>query len=235
MSVRQIVIDTETTGLSPEAGHRIIEIGGVELVDRKLTGNNFHHYLNPEREIEAGAIKVHGISNEFLADKPIFGKVAEEFLRYIEGATLIIHNAPFDVSFLNCEMRLSGLTKTVNDYATVFDTLALARKKHPGQRNNLDALCKRYNVDFRVREGGHGALIDATLLAQVYLAMTGGQTTLMFDEMERTPVELDRPVDINKKKQFLKVITANQDEETAHREYLAMINKASGAKCLWED
>ncbi len=176
--MRQIVLDTETTGIDPRQGHRIIEIGCVELVDRKLTNNHYHQYVHPEREVEQEAIDVHGITNEFLEDKPKFIEIAHDFLEFIKGAELVIHNAPFDVGFINHEFRLlnQGLGK-VTDYCSVIDTLALAREKHPGQKNNLDALCRRYFVDNSAREL-HGALLDSEILADVYLLMTGGQTSL---------------------------------------------------------
>ncbi|MEO5343037.1 MAG: DNA polymerase III subunit epsilon [Gammaproteobacteria bacterium SHHR-1] len=179
---RQIVLDTETTGLEPSEGHRIIEIGCVEMINRRLTGNNFHQYLQPDREIDAGAIEVHGISNEFLADKPRFAEVAASLLDYLRGAELIIHNAAFDVGFLNHELAQLGADQgRVEDHCQVTDSLVLARKKHPGQRNSLDALCKRYEVNNSHRDL-HGALLDAEILAQVYLAMTGGQKSLQLQQ-----------------------------------------------------
>lgn len=181
--MRQIAIDTETTGLDIENGHRVIEIGAVEMIDRRLTGNHFHFYLNPEREVEAGALAVHGITNDFLKDKPLFAEVAEPLLAFIKNAELIIHNAPFDTGFLNFELnRVNKKYPSLNDEWSIVDTLLVARKKHPGQRNSLDALCKRYNVDNSERKL-HGALMDAELLARVYLAMTGGQATLFGDDM----------------------------------------------------
>lgn len=175
---RLIVLDTETTGLSTKDGNRILEIGCVELVDRRLTGNNFHIYINPQRDSEEGALRVHGITSEFLADKPTFSQIAKTFIDYIRGAELIIHNAPFDVGFLNYELVDLLNLSPIESLCTVFDTLADAKKRHPSQRNNLDALCKRYNVDNAHREL-HGALLDAQILADVFLAMTGGQFSLM--------------------------------------------------------
>ncbi len=175
--MRQIVLDTETTGLEVGQGHRIIEIGGVEIIDRRLTGRHFHKYVNPERHIDDGAFEVHGISQDFLADKPRFAEVAEEFLAFVRGAELIIHNAPFDVAFLDAELaRLDG-ELCVGRICRITDSLAMARHKHPGQKNSLDALCRRYQVDNSAREL-HGALLDAEILADVYLSMTGGQTLL---------------------------------------------------------
>ena len=181
MAHRQIVLDTETTGLEPSQGHRIIEIGCVELVDRKLTGKYYHEYIQPEREIDQGALEVHGISNEFLADKPVFSHIVAEFLDFVSGAELIIHNAPFDIGFLDHELMLAAnKVKKMSKICSVVDSLVLARSKHPGQKNNLDALCKRYAVDNAKREL-HGALLDAEILADVYLMMTGGQTSLGLD------------------------------------------------------
>jgi DNA polymerase-3 subunit epsilon len=233
--MRQIVLDTETTGLEPEQGHRIIEIGCVELVDRRLTGNNFHQYLRPDRAIDAGAVEVHGITSEFLADKPRFADILDDFVRYIRGAELIIHNAPFDVGFLDQELgRIEGGTPTVRDLCEVTDTLALARKMHPGQRNSLDALCKRYGIDNTHREL-HGALLDAEILADVYLAMTGGQTAFVLDSgqvdsdggrvatIRRLPAERPR----------LKVVRASHGELGRHTQRLQAI--AASGRCLWQE
>ena len=182
--MKQIVLDTETTGLEPKQGHRIIEIGCVELINRRETKRNFHQYLNPEREIEDGAYNVHGLSNEFLSDKPRFADIAQDFIDFIKDSELIIHNAPFDVGFINSELKLMGKKwGQVEDYCKVFDTLLLAREKHPGQKNNLDALCKRYDVDNSNRDL-HGALLDAEILLDVYLGMTGGQTDLSLEQIE---------------------------------------------------
>jgi DNA polymerase-3 subunit epsilon len=178
--MRQIVLDTETTGIDPNEGHRIIEIGCVELVERALTGRNYHVYVNPGRQVEAEAVAIHGITNEFLADKPLFAVVADEFFEFIRGAELVIHNAAFDVGFMDAEFgRLDGGRKTA-EHCGIVDTLAIARKRHPGQKNNLNALCKRYGVDNSNREL-HGALLDAEILADVYLLLTGGQTALLLD------------------------------------------------------
>ncbi len=190
--MRQIVLDTETTGLEVSLGHRIIEIGCVELINRRVTGNHWHHYLNPEREIDGGAFEVHGISNDFVADKPRFAELAGDFLAYIDGAELIIHNAPFDVGFLNQELaRLDPPASGVEARCDILDTLVLARQKHPGQKNNLDALCRRYEIDNSHRSL-HGALLDARILADVYLAMTGGQGSLGL-EAEQAEAATDRP------------------------------------------
>jgi len=229
---RQIVLDTETTGLEPSQGHRIIEIGCVELVNRRLTGNTWHHYFNPEREIDAGAYAVHGLSNEFLADKPLFGDLAEEFLDYIRGAELIIHNAPFDVGFLNHELSLLDPPRPpVEEVASVLDTLLMARQKHPGQKNTLDALCKRYEIDNSARTL-HGALLDSEILAEVYLMMTGGQTRLMLDaeeEAQQGGVEVRRArVDA----ESLPLWQPAEEGVEAHREYLAFLEEKAG-KVAW--
>jgi DNA polymerase-3 subunit epsilon len=224
---RQIVLDTETTGLDPAAGHRIIEIGAVEMLNRRLTGARFHQYLNPDREIEAGAIEVHGITNESLADKPRFPDIAADFLEFVRGAELIIHNAPFDCGFINHELRRLDDSKTVvQEICTVTDTLKLARSMHPGQKNDLDSLCRRYSID-NSRRTLHGALLDAEILADVYLAMTGGQTTLFSDAgsaasggqsaatVRRLPA--DRPK--------LKVILPTTEELAAHEAWQAILDK----------
>lgn len=231
--MRQIVLDTETTGLEPDRGHKIIEIGGVELVNRRPTGRNFHKYLNPEREIDEGALAVHGITREFLADKPRFADVLDELLEFIAGAELVIHNAAFDVAFLDVEMRKArgAEARTTSSLCAVLDTLALARALHPGQRNSLDALCKRYSVDNSRREL-HGALLDARILADVYLAMTGGQSALaLVDDRHasghaagRAVRALVRPV------AGLTVVRATPAEYEAHDSMMALIAKASGGK-----
>ena len=236
--MRQIVLDTETTGLSPEEGHRIIEIGCVELLNRKLTGNRFHVYLNPERAIDQGAVDVHGLDNKFLADKPLFGQIAADFLAFVQSAELVIHNAPFDVGFINAELRrLDSAPHTISELCSVLDTLALARKKHPGQRNSLDALCKRYSVKNSHREL-HGALLDAEILAEVYLAMTGGQSDLLLDpeKQEETPKSDETQVSLKgeqKERPRLTVISCNGIELKAHEARLSAIDKSSGGRCLW--
>jgi DNA polymerase-3 subunit epsilon len=229
--MRQIVLDTETTGLEPEQGHRIIEIGCVEVVDRRLTGNNFHQYLQPEREIDAAAIEVHGITNEFLEDKPRFADVAQDFIDYVSGAELIIHNAPFDVGFLNHELGLIESAKRIDSLCAVTDTLVMAKKMHPGQRNSLDALCKRYDIDNSHREL-HGALLDAEILADVYLMMTGGQASLMLDGVASNKYGDDLAETIQRlpsNRPKLKVIQANKQELEAHEQQL----KAMGEACVW--
>lgn len=233
--MRQIVLDTETTGLEPTQGHRIIEIGCVELVNRRKTDNNFHVYLNPEREIEDGAFDVHGISNEFLADKPKFADVAQELIEFIRDSELVIHNAPFDVGFLNAELKKLGRKwGKVDDYCQVIDTLLLAREKHPGQKNNLDALCKRYEIDNSKRDL-HGALLDAQILLDVYLAMTGGQETLLLDDAtsEQEPSSGDTRLPGDRKP--LPVIEPTADELAAHEQRLEAMLAESGGKCIWNE
>lgn len=214
---RLIVLDTETTGLSPQDGHRIIEIGCVELIKRRLTGNRFHAYINPQRTIDDGAIAVHGITNEFLQDKPYFADIADEFIDFIRGAELVIHNAPFDVGFINHEFDKLSLG-TVKDYSKVFDTLAYARKKHAGQRNSLDALCKRYGIDNSHRDL-HGALLDAEILADVFLLMTGGQFSLLDNPPEvdnaATHQEVKRTLS---NRPALKIIACNEEELQQHQQ-----------------
>lgn len=237
-TVKQIVLDTETTGLETKQGHRIIEIGCVELVNRKLTHNNYHQYVNPERDIDAGAQEVHGISLESLADKPVMANIVEDFVEYIRGAELIIHNAPFDVGFLNYEFELyAKQTKTkpykIEDLCTVLDSLALARKMHPGQKNNLNSLSKRYGIDTSARTL-HGALLDAEILADTYLAMTGGQGSLSLGaegegnalaDIKQTKVSAERPA--------LKIIQASTEELTAHQSRLEALDKSSDGQCVW--
>ncbi len=232
--MRQIVLDTETTGLEPQAGHRIIEIGCVELIERRPTGNNFHKYLQPDREVDAGAAAVHGITNAFLADKPRFADVVEEFLDYCSGAEFVIHNAPFDIGFLNHELkRWRTDAPAIDQVCSVADSLLLARRLHPGQRNSLDALCKRYGIDNTERDL-HGALLDARILADVYLAMTGGQVSLHLGGEEHVESGLRREAvrHIAVPRGKLRVVHANAGELAAHEARLAAIHKASGC-CVW--
>jgi DNA polymerase-3 subunit epsilon len=233
---RQVVLDTETTGLEPSQGHRIIEIGCVELVDRKLTGRHYHQYINPDREVEQGAIEVHGITNEFLADKPRFHQIAADFLAFINGAELIIHNAPFDVGFIDHEFKLLNAGYApLDQYCAVIDTLVMARQKHPGQRNSLDALCSRYHVDNSQRDL-HGALLDSEILADVYLLMTGGQTALLLSDDEEGdnsggPATGVRRLSADRAP--LTIIRANEAEIAAHNARLDEVEKVSGGNCLW--
>ena len=232
---RQIVLDTETTGLSTADDHRIIEIGCVELINRRATGETFHQYINPERDIDAGAMEVHGISNESLIDKPKFAEVVDDFMRFIDGAELVIHNAAFDVGFLNHELsKIKQEKRHIDDVCTILDTLKLARDKHPGQKNNLDALCRRYKIDNSNREL-HGALLDSEILADVYLAMTGGQVNLLLAEEETKANVKNTELDDVKRKQrgALKVIKASDDELIAHEENLQVLDNKSGGKCVW--
>jgi len=233
--MRQVVLDTETTGLEPKQGHRIIEIGCVELSNRRKTNNHYQQYLNPEREIEDGAYDVHGISNEFLADKPVFADIAQEFIDFIRGSELIIHNAPFDVGFINAELkRLGRQWGKVEDHCTVIDTLVMAREMHPGQKNSLDALCKRYEIDNSQRDL-HGALLDAQILLDVYLVMTGGQTDLLLDEElsgNGQDRHEERRIDTNRPK--LRVIEPTSEELEAHFNKLETVDKESDGNCLWK-
>lgn len=235
--MRQIVLDTETTGLETSQGHRLIEIGCVELVGRRLTGRHFHQYVNPEREIDSGAMEVHGITNAMVADKPLFAHVVNELLDFIRGAELIIHNAPFDLGFLNYELQLLNRSdERIEALCSVVDTLVMARQRHPGQKNNLDALCQRYGVDNSQREL-HGALLDAEILADVYLAMTGGQTALALqgDESEN---QSSGPTESSVRRLHLaagalKVVRADAAELALHEQRLAEIDKVSSGKTLW--
>jgi len=230
--MRQIVLDTETTGLDPAQGHRVIEIGGVELVNRRLTGRHFHQYLNPERAIDAGALEVHGITAEFLRHKPLFADVAEDFLQFIAGSELVIHNAPFDMAFLDHELkRVDRTSSPLAQQCSVLDTLTMARAMHPGQRNSLDALCKRYFVDDSQRDL-HGALLDAEILADVYLAMTGGQTALALGGEDEHLEDNEEGTRMLERRGTLRVVHASADELAAHEARLDAIDAASGAS-IW--
>ena len=232
--MRQIILDTETTGIDYRSGHRLIEIGCIEMQKRRFTGNNLHFYVNPERAIEQGAIDVHGITNEFLIDKPVFADIAEEVMQYLKGAELVIHNAPFDVGFLNNELKLlpNNHWQSLEAHCTILDTLVMARKLHSGQRNSLDALCKRYDVSNHHRQL-HGALLDAELLGQVYLAMTGGQTRLSFDQpvVQASQHAIDAASDQVKtdKLDFI-VAHASGEEQALHEAYLKKLDAA-----LWSE
>ena len=230
--MRQIVLDTETTGLEVERGHRIIEIGAVELVNRRATGRKFHKYVNPEREIDEGAKAVHGISNADLAGAPRFAEIAGALLEFVAGAELVIHNAPFDVAFLDAELARVPDGGRVSDHCRILDTLLLARQLHPGQRNGLDALCKRYSVDNSRREL-HGALLDAELLLDVYLAMTGGQGALTLDDSEAAVVGRKAVRRAKRPRGELLVRRASDDELAAHEERLRALDQASGGRTAW--
>jgi len=230
--MRQIVLDTETTGLSAENGDRIIEIGCVELLNRKLTGNNLHHYINPERDSHEDALKVHGISNEFLRDKPKFAQLADEILDYLSGAEVIIHNAPFDIAFLNKELERLG-RKPIKAYISgVIDTLVMAKEMFPGKRNGLDALCDRLEVDNSGRTL-HGALLDAELLADVYINMTRGQDALLMDAGDAPSEGHEELVQVDLSRFELPVLRANDQEAAAHDAVLTDLDKASKGKTLW--
>jgi len=232
--MRQIVLDTETTGLEPNEGHNIIEIGCVEMMNRRLTGRTYHQYVKPDREVEEEAISVHGITNEFLEDKPKFAEVTEEFIEFIRGANLVIHNAAFDVGFIDKELERNGYPERVADMCTVTDSLLLARKKHPGQKNNLDALCRRYGIDNSHREL-HGALLDSEILADVFLMLTGGQTSLGLahegDGSESGEIGAIRRLEGDHWE--LAVPRASEEELQAHADFLTLLDKKSGGECVW--
>jgi DNA polymerase-3 subunit epsilon len=231
--MRQVVLDTETTGLEYEKGHRIIEIGCVELVNRRRTGNHFHRYINPEREIDPAAAEVHGITSDQLADKPVFEAVAESLLEFVDGAELIIHNADFDAGFLNHELHLMDCKQRIEDRCAVIDSLALARQMHPGQRNSLDALCRRYYIDNSSRDL-HGALLDAQLLADVYLAMTGGQGELGLDrDSSRQHAKTAGSRQIHRENLELVVRQATAAELRSHEQYLDLMDQACSEGSLW--
>ena len=231
--MRQVVLDTETTGLEIEEGHRIIEIGCVEIVGRKVTRRHYHQYINPERDIDDGALEVHGITRQFLMDKPRFAEVWESFLEFVDGSELVIHNAAFDIAFVNHEMKLiESSLGLLTDYCSVVDSLELARHKHPGQKNNLDALCKRYNVDNSQREL-HGALLDAEILADIYLLMTGGQVTLGLGEESESVSLRSTAMQLNDDRSRLKVIEADESEVRAHEAKLDELDQISESGSLW--
>lgn len=232
--MRQVVLDTETTGLEPAQGHRIIEIGCVELKNRRKTDNYYHQYLNPERDVEDGAYDVHGLSKEFLASKPRFKDIAPDFMRFIQDSELIIHNAPFDVAFINAELEQLGPEwGRLEDYCQIIDTLKIARDLHPGQKNSLDALCARYGVDNSHRDV-HGALLDAQLLLDVYLAMTGGQTSFSLDDEPRTGrAGAGETGDAERERLNLIVIEPSAEEIAAHEKFLEMLEKRGGVSCIW--
>jgi DNA polymerase III subunit epsilon len=232
--MRQIVLDTETTGLEFKHGHRIIEIGCVELRNRRKTERYFHQYINPQREIDDGAFEIHGISNDFLSDKPAFNHIAREFIDFIRGAELIIHNAPFDIGFINYELEQLGPEwGKVEDYCKITDTLVMARERHPGQKNSLNALCQRYAVDNSQREQ-HGALLDARILMDVYLAMTGGQATLILDVGDDRINTTGKTENLDMHRIKLRVIPPDAEEYAAHQRRLQEIDIKSAGKCIWK-
>lgn len=233
--LRQIILDTETTGLSPDQGHRLIEIGCLEMINRRITQNRFHFYVNPKRAIDEGAVKVHGITEEFLKDKPTFDQIADDLFNYLKGAELIIHNAPFDIGFLNAEFaRLDKSRVPITQFCSVIDTLVMARREFPGQQNTLDALCRRYGVNNKHRDL-HGALIDAALLAEVYLQMTGGQAQLFAAEKTDEKKQVDVVIDQKRERSVdaLPVIQASDIELSAHELFLDKIAKKG--KCVWRE
>jgi DNA polymerase-3 subunit epsilon len=228
--MRQIVVDTETTGLDPALGHRIVEIAAVEVVDRRVTDNRFHRYVDPERESDEAALQVHGLTREFLKDKPRFREIAAEFLDFVRGAELVIHNAAFDVAFIDYELKLLDLHPVASCCADIIDTLRMARESYPGKRNSLDALCERHQINNSARTL-HGALLDAQLLAEVYLAMTRGQESLIV-EHETLHISVE-PVRVSRLQQALAILAADPEELAAHERELADIEKASGGACVW--
>ena len=230
--MRQIILDTETTGMSVEAGHRIIEIGAVEIVDRRMTGNNYQTYLNPKRSIDPGSIAVHGITNDDVADKPEFKEVMQEFLSFIQDTELLIHNAPFDTAFINHEFSLAGYEKKIEDLCEIKDTLPIARKTHPGKRNSLDALCSRYNVDKSNREL-HGALIDAKLLGQVYLLMTGGQVGFFGDDQNLNEQQINHSLDIDYSERKIMTVELTNEDLEEHQQYLEDLLADSDQPITW--
>ena len=230
--MRQIILDTETTGMSVEAGHRIIEIGAVEIVDRRMTGNNYQTYLNPKRSIDPGSIAVHGITNDDVADKPEFKEVMQEFLSFIQDTELLIHNAPFDTAFINHEFSLAGYEKKIEDLCEIKDTLPIARKTHPGKRNSLDALCSRYNVDKSNREL-HGALIDAKLLGQVYLLMTGGQVGFFGDDQNLNEQQINHSLDIDYSERKIMTVELTNEDLEEHQQYLEDLLADSDQSITW--
>lgn len=231
--MRQVVLDTETTGLEIQQGHRILELGGVEILDRKLTRRHYHQYVNPEREVEEGALEVHGITNHFLQNKPVFADVLKEFLDFVRGSELIIHNAAFDVNFLNHEMSLADESLgTLQDYCSVVDSLQIARKKHPGQRNSLDALCRRYNVDSSKREL-HGALLDAEILADVYLLLTGGQVDLLLDQSDGADEAASEIVRLDPNRARLPVVMPSEEELATHEARIVALDAVCESGAVW--
>lgn len=231
--MRQIFLDTETTGLKPEQGHRVIEIGAIEVIDRKLTGRRLHFYLNPGRDSDPDALRIHGLTTEFLRDKPPFQAICEELLGFVRDSELLIHNAPFDTGFLNHELGMAGLP-ALDQYCSVTDTLLLARELHPGKKNNLDALCERYQIDHS-RRVLHGALLDAELLADIYLAMTRGQKSLMMEGTETVlPVNGENIQTGHAGNPELLVVHATAEELSCHEQYLAILHQENRGRCIWK-
>ena len=231
--MRQVILDTETTGLNPEKGHKVIEIGCVEIRNRRRSDKTFHQYLNPNREIDDGAFEIHGLSNEFLADKPEFADIASDLIEFIRDSEVIIHNAPFDVEFINAELKeLGNEWGKLQDYCTITDTLVMARELHPGQKNSLDALCSRYEIDNSQRDL-HGALLDAQILLDVYLVMTGGQTSLSLDEEIQEQITEQGIHSLIHTRPKLRVISPTENEILAHQQRLEELNERSDGQCVW--
>ena len=230
--MRQIFLDTETTGLSAAKGHRIIEIGAVEIIDRKLTGNDYQTYLNPERKIDPGSINIHGITNEFISDKPLFKEILKDLLSYISDSEIIMHNAPFDASFLDNEFLLAGMQKKLVDLCSIQDSLVIAREMHPGKRNSLDALCTRYDVDTSSREV-HGALIDAKLLANVYLLMTGGQVGFFGDQQSSNDHQESDVTHFDYSERSIIKVKASKNDLDNHKKYIKKLSKNTNKKLNW--
>ena len=230
--MRQIFFDTETTGLSAAKGHRIIEIGAVEIIDRRLTGNDYQTYLNPERKIDPGSINIHGITNEFISDKPLFKEILKDLLSYISDSEIIMHNAPFDTSFIDNEFSLAGMQKKLVDLCSIQDSLVIAREMHPGKRNSLDALCTRYDVDTSSRDL-HGALIDAKLLANVYLLMTGGQVGFFGDQQSSNEHKENNVTHFDYSKRSIIKVKANKDDLESHKNYVKRLSKNTKKKLKW--
>ena len=230
--MRQVILDTETSGLNPRTGDRVIEIGCVELINRKLTGNNYHQYINPERDSDPGALAVHGLTTEFLSDKPKFADIAADFCAYIKGAELIIHNAPFDMGFLEAELAKLAMPRCDSLITNVIDTLVIAKQMHPGKRNSLDALCDRYGISNAHRQL-HGALLDAELLADVYLSMSRGQNSLVMDEPE-VVIQTQTTTQISTQETVkIMVKAASEEELNAHQKTLESLDKAVKGHCIW--
>jgi len=230
--MRQIFLDTETTGLSAAKGHRIIEIGAVEIIDRRLTGNDYQTYLNPERKIDPGSINIHGITNEFISDKPLFKEILKDLLSYISDSEIIMHNAPFDTSFIDNEFLLAGMQKKLVDLCSIQDSLVIAREMHPGKRNSLDALCTRYDVDTSSREV-HGALIDAKLLANVYLLMTGGQVGFFGDQQSSNDHQENDVTHFDYSKRSIIKVKASKNDLDNHKKYIKKLSKNTNKKLNW--
>ena len=230
--MRQIVLDTETTGLEPSEGHNIIEIGCVEMFNRRVTGKTYHQYIKPERDVDEEAVQVHGITNDFLEDKPKFSEVMDEFIEFVRGAELIIHNAPFDIGFLDTELERNNYPERMENFCLVTDSLKMARKKHPGQKNNLDALCSRYGIINSHREL-HGALLDSEILADVYLALTGGQTNLSLNADSDDGNDGGSSIRRLTGADDLPIVELMEEDLQAHTAFLEMLDKKSGGECVW--